>query len=45
MPVRDFRPVWVIAARTVVPAVLGALGALLASVWPAYVAAFCGTGA
>lgn len=37
----DTRPVLVIAARTVLPAVMGAIGAIVATILPVYHAAFC----
>lgn len=44
MPYRDLRPVWLVAARAILPAVCGAVGAMLAMVAPLYYNAFCGIG-
>ena len=37
----DLRPLWVIALRTVLPAALGALGAIFATVAPVFHQTFC----
>lgn len=37
----DLRPLWVIAARTLVPAMAGAFGAMAATIAPAFHQAFC----
>lgn len=37
----DTRPLWVIAARTVLPALFGALGAMTATIVPWAHQAFC----
>lgn len=38
------RPLKEIAIRTILPSLLGALGALAATVWPVYHTAFCAGG-
>lgn len=44
MATQDLRPLWIIAARTIVPALVGAFGALAATLAPVYHAAFCAGG-
>lgn len=44
MPENYKRPLKEIAIRTILPSLLGALGALAATAWPAYHTAFCAGG-
>lgn len=44
MPDKYNRPLKEIAIRTILPSLLGALGALAAIAWPVYHTAFCAAG-